>query len=408
MNNIYAEDADRLSKQIFAKRINTSIWHKLPNRIPWVDGMSVSQRVLTMERNLPDDVDTWTEIGTNANATYGGNCVPTPTTVQTGSTERSFKLYEKALKSLPICVKDIRNAFEAQQQSEASYNNLVRAVDYVWKRHNMARYYELSEHKVIAAPGLPESSSHFPNTPAQWILNNKILKRFYQDLISDGAEYDGGSLGSADGRPQLVLSCSAETSDALFAEAGVNAAMISGASNRVPEVLAALGVERPLFGFYHTIEKLPRRWNYTAGQWVEVQPYVKVAATNGYKDDINPLWKTAPFEDSIIYLPSVMDLAVPGTISTAGGGTSFGPNPMGKFTWLNIQHPTDNPVNSWGFYYCEIECGAKPVHPEFGIVIRHLRCFDDLGGQGCPADDGSVTSSVSWDLADSTDVEYNA
>ena len=405
MNNQLASDADRLSAHIYSKRINTSIWHKLVNKESWTNGISVSQRVLTVERNLPDDPDAWTVIGSNSSAANGGSCVPIPTEVQSGSTERSFVLYQKALKSEPICVEDTRNAFESEQQINAAYKNLTDSVDYVWKRHNMSRYYEISEHKVIAAPGLPESSSHFPKTPATCMLSGKVLKRFYQDLIADSAELDGGSLGSAEGRPQLVLSCSAETSDALFAETGTRDAMLYNAS-RVPELLAPLGVDRALYGFYHTIEKLPRRWNFTAGEWVEVPPYEKVAATNGVKDRISAAYRTAPFEDSIIYIPTVMSLSVPGPIASAGGGTSFGTSSyMGKFIWLNIQHATENPTNSWGFYYCEIKVGAKPIHPEFGFVIRHLRCVDDIGCQDCPSGT-DVTSGTLSDLSDSSDVVY--
>lgn len=408
MDSKMAADADRLSAHIYSKRINTSIWHKIVPKEPWVNGMSETQRVLTVERNIPDDTDTWVEIGTNGgsnNGLLGGSCVVTPDNVQSGSTERSFKLVQKNLKSDPICVEDGRNAFQTEQQIGAMYKNLTDAVDYTWKRHNMLAYYEMSERKVIAAPGLPESSSHFPNTPAQCILNSKILKRYYQDLIADSAELDGGSLGNAEGRPQFILLCSAETSDALFAEPGTNSAMLWNAS-RVPELLAPLGVDRALHGLYHTIEKLPRRWNFTGGVWVEVQPYEKVAATNGVKDRISAAYRAAPFEDSVIYIPSVMSLAVPGPITSLGGGTTFGQSSyLGKFSWLNVQHATDNPTNSWGFYYAELKVGVKPVHPEFGIVIRHLRCVDDLGCTACPEGTDPTSSELS-DLADSSDVEF--
>jgi hypothetical protein len=118
---------------------------------------------------------------------------------------------------------------------------------------------------------------------------------------------------------------------------------------------------------------------------VEVLPYESSAATKGTKLKIAAAYRAAPFTDSYIFLPSVMSFMVPDSISSVGSGTSFPPQSyMGDFKWLNIQHRTDNPVNGIGFYRAEIQTGSKPVHPEFGIVIRHLRCPSDIGEQACP------------------------
>lgn len=403
LNQLLAADTNRLGPHIYSKTINTSVWNKLVPKETWPDGLSDSIQVLTVERNVPANIDAWTDIASNSNS---NNCVPATDTVPNGYTTRSYNLQQKALVSNQICVNDTRNTFRTNTQLQMMYDNLTKVVAYTWKRRNMLEYTRISERKVVATHGLPESPSHFPNVVPTSKLTTKILKTFYQDLITDSAELDGGSLGKAEGRPQFILVCSAETSDYLFYEQNVNNAMLWN-DKRVPELLAPLGVDRALQGFYHTIDPLPRRWNFTGGQWVEVQPYETVAATNGYKARISAAYRQAAFEDSVIYLPSVMTTMVPGPISSAGAGTSFAPQQyMGNFQWLNIQHATDNPINAYGFYYCLIQTGTKPVHPEFGIVIRHLRCPLDIGETACPAGISPTSSELSA-LSDSADVTFD-
>ena len=165
------------------------------------------------------------------------------------------------------------------------------------------------------------------------------------------------------------------------------------------ELLAPLGVERPIRGFYHTINNLPRRYTFSGGVWTEVLPYESVAASVGTKARLAPAYIAAPYTDSTIFLPSVMSFLHPRPISSVGSGTEFQPQTyVGDFKWLNVQNvdstsPYYNPDNSWGFYRSLMMSATKPVHPEFGIVIRHLRCPSDIGSTAC-----SGTAGASSDL----------
>jgi hypothetical protein len=81
----------------------------------------------------------------------------------------------------------------------------------------------------------------------------------------------------------------------------------------------------------------------------------------------------------------------PRPISTVGSGTSFQPQSyVGDFKWLNVQNVDSesayyNPDMEWGFYRAKMMSATKPIFPEHGIVIRHLRCPSDIGHQACPA-----------------------
>lgn len=379
-------EQDRIGPKIYRRSFNTSVWNKLIPKEVWPDSLSDSIQVLTIDRNLPDDTDTWTDV------VVDGTCIQVADQVPTGQTLRSYHMTEKALESVDICVDATRNAFQVQQQIAAMYENLVAANRYVWKRRAMIDYSDMCEHKLIAAPGLPEASSHFPHVAASFLLNQKILNKIYLALIEDSAEFDGGSLGMQDGKPQFILVTDAETSDNLMREDATNTAFLWN-RNRVPELLAPLGVERGFRGFYHTIEKLPQRYEFVGGQYVEVEPYETASATKGTKKVIRDAYRRATYTKSVIFLPTVMSFMVPGPITTKGSGTSWNAQTyVGDFKWRNIIDRETNPDGTIGYYRALLKAGTKPVHPEFGFAIIHLRCPGDIDGQGCPSDvDGSAT-----------------
>lgn len=398
LNDRLARNENQLAGTIYKTTINRSVWNKLVPKEEWQNGLSDTQRVLTVERNLPDNIDTWGAITPNSNS---NTCAVTGDQVPRGNTERTYALVQKAQESERICVNDTRNAYMVNEQIKKVFENLRNVVQYTWKRRSMLEYTRIAEHKVIAANGLPYNDADFPALAPTTILTQKILNVWYQYLIQNSAEMDGGSLGMADGRPQFILVTDMETSDAIMRETQTFDAIIR--SPRVPEVLAAIGIDRAIRGFYHTIDALPRRYTFEGGVWTEVLPYESVAASVGTKSKLASAYIAAPYTDSTIFLPSVMSLLHPKPISSVGSGTSFNPQSyVGDFKWLNVQNvdstsPYYNPDNSWGFYRALLMSSSKPVHPEFGVVIRHLRCPSDIGTTACSGTGGAASDLGSGD-----------
>ncbi len=393
-NDRLARNENLITGEIYRTSLNKSVWNKLVPKVPWIKGMSSVQQVLTMERNLPANVDTWQDLAPNENS---NTCVPNVDEVPRGYTTRSYNLVKKAIESEEICVEDTRDAYEVDEQVASMFKNMRDSVAYIWKRRAQLEYTRISQHKIIATHGLPEAAGDFPPIPPTSVLTQKLLDQLYVDLVSNSAQEDGGSLNMVGGAPQFILVTDMMTSNAILREDQTQNAFLWN-SDRVKELLAPLGINRSYLGFMHTIDLLPRRFNFTGGAWVEVQPYVTGAATNGYKSVLNPAWKAAPYTDSYIFLPSVMSFAVPDSINSVGSGTSFNPQSyIGSVKWLNILHKTDNPDGNQGFYRAVIATGTKPVHPEFGYVVRHLRCVGDIGHQECP----DVTAVSDTDLSDS-------
>jgi len=400
-----ARDESRIGPNIYGKSLNDSPWNRLlhPNRKAWPDGMSDSIRVLTVNRILPENDDEWSDLDTNLGT--GNNCNPDSTELVGSYDTRSFNLTQKAVHSEPLCVNDGRNAVQTNTQIRMMYENLRKAVNYIWRRRYMTEYVRLCEHKCVCAAEAPESESHFPGTPPTSILTGKYLLRLYYRLIADSAAIDGGAFAMTNGKPVLVLITDMLSSDALFSEDKTFNAMLWN-SDRVPELLRPLGVDRELRGFFHTIENLPRHFTFTGGQYVEVPPYSMAAATKGQKPKLSTAYLQAPITESYIYVPSVMNILVPNAISTQGSGTEYDPQTyMGDFKWLNYRTHDDNPFGAWGKYHALMQTGTEPVHPEFGFAIRHLRCFDDLGLTACTVG-VDLTSSEHANISDSSDVEF--
>ena len=386
LNDKLARNTNNLAGKIYSTTINSSPWNKLIPKEEWTDGVSDTQKALTVERNLPANVDVWNDVTVNSGT---NTCAIAADIVPRGHTERSYSLVSKAVESDRICVNDTRNAYMTTEQIALAFKSLRKSIGYVWKRRAQLEYTRIAEYKVIADDGLPFNDTDFPDIAATTILTQGILDAYYDYLISESAMEDGGSIGMYDGSPQFVLITDRVTSDKIRNEDNARNAQLWN-SDRVPDLLKPMGVGKPFRGFFHTIDNLPRRFTFAGGVYTEVMPYIDVATSVGTKAKLNPAWMAAPYQDSTIFLPSVMCFKHPRPISTAGSGTSFTPHSyVGDFKWKNVENvdstsPYYNPDGEWGFYRAKLMSATKPVSPQFGIVIRHLRCPADIGHQACP------------------------
>jgi hypothetical protein len=102
------------------------------------EGLSDNLQVVTVNRNLPENIDTWTSITPNEGT---NTCVPIADVVPRGNTVRTYSLVQKALESEDICVNDTRNAFQVAEQVRLMYEGLRDVVSYTWKRRAMLEYF---------------------------------------------------------------------------------------------------------------------------------------------------------------------------------------------------------------------------------------------------------------------------
>jgi hypothetical protein len=391
LEQLLIQQENLIGPDIYTKTIDSSLWLKMIQQEAWPDGMGEQLRVLTFERTLAADTDSWQGLSQNLPETSGvpgaNSCVPQATQIGFAQRFRTFNLEQKAVESPPICVNDIRFGFQFKEQLRNMYDMLTQNVAYMWKRRYRSEYVRLAEHKVVAALNgntLEESASGYGVVPVS-ALTQGILNWARMRLLRDGAGV--AAAGRENGAPVFTLVTSAETSDNIIRQ---NAQDIRYTTSKVDELYAPLGVDRSYRGFYHVVDDFPRRFTLDGGNIVEVPPYLDAvtagvpAVEKGVHSIINPDYEVAPYEESIIFVKDVMRSLVPSVITSPGGNVTYEPqNYRGEFKFLNIRDRVENPDGNWGYFRGIMQSGSKPIHPEWGYSILHLRCGVDVGLLDC-------------------------
>jgi hypothetical protein len=376
INNLLVAEQDRIGPDIYHKSLNTSPWLKLINKASWPDEMGTEIQVMTYQRSLPTNTLSWNAVNFDTST-----CVPSSETVNFAQTLRTYNLQHTAIESPKICVNDLRFTMKRKEQLSNIFRILTENTSYAWIERHRDEFARLAEHKVIATTGMPEDSASFPLVEPTSRLTQGILDRIYMKMIRDGA--GNNPFGRENGRPQFAVITSSEQSNSIILD---NAAVREDYrySSKVSELLSPLGVERAYKGFYHLVDDFAPRWNFVGGAWERVLPYAPLATTKGNKWDINPAYEAAQYEDSFVFHLDVMETLIPAPITSPGGNTKFDPmSYMGDFKWKNILDAITNPDGTIGYFRAVLSSGSKPVFPEWGYVIRTLRCDSNLGLLAC-------------------------
>ena len=199
--------------------------------------------------------------------------------------------------------------------------------------------------------------------------------------LDAGTAAQGGSLTKG-----VILSATAITDgvELLVSYGGTDGAVTVGAT---ATVLTAAG-KITYFNPRTNVEITTFNTTTGAGQhFVEVPFYVPdttaytagvaTAAGPGTRYAVNAAYYLAEYEEAFIMHPEVMESLIPAPLTSAGSGTSFSPvNYRGDFKFLNIQHRTENPDGTWGYYRGVLASGSKPNKPQFGISLLYRRIPD--------------------------------
>jgi hypothetical protein len=391
IEQLLINESGRIGPDIYRKTLNTSPWLKLIKQDTWPDEMGDTISVLTYERSLYDQSAlSWG----NVSITGGSNCVPAAEQINFAQTLRSYNLQQTALESPEICVNDLRFTLKRKEQLSNIFEILKENTAWAWQNRYRDEYIRVAEHKIIAKPNgnsLHEGVATFPNLEPVSRLTQGILDRVYLQLVRDGA--GNKPMGRQNGRPEFTIICSPETSDHLLRSDENIRQDYRWNPGVVNELLAPLGVDRSYRGFYHLIDMFPKRWDWDGDSMVERLPYIAVAddapgylpaGQKGSKFVVNPAYENAAYEDTIVFHQDVYTSLIPAPITSPGGQTSFDPvSYRGDFKWKNIPNKLTNPDGTIGYFRGVLSNGTKPIRPEWGYVIRHLRCGPSLGLVDC-------------------------
>lgn len=388
IEQVLINEANRIGPDIYRKTLNTSPWLKLIKKDVWPDEMGDSIKVLTYERSLPANSLSWNQVSLDpatglGTPGHGNNAVPSAQVIEFAQTLRSYNLTQTALESPKLSVNDLRFSLKRKEQLSNIFAILQENTSYAWQDRFRDEFVRIAQNKinaVLASNGQLVSNSGdgsvFSATAPTSPLTQGILDRVYMKLIRDGA--GNNPLDRENSRPVFGVVLSSEASRNLIM-ANADIRQDYRWSDSKNELLAPLGITRSYAGFFHMVDDWGPRYNLVDGEWVRVLPYAPVATTQGFKQDINPDYETAEYEDTIVFHQDVFVNLVPKPITAAGSNVTFDAvSYMGDFKWKNIITPDTNPDGTIGYFRAILSSGSKPVRPEWGYVIRHKRSSTPL------------------------------
>lgn len=311
LNMLLANEAANLESQLGENIPSFDVWLSKVKKEWWVDdvGNGIKSSVLNLK---------------------------IPGKSQTVKTVVEYGLQQTALETSPIGLRFVRsgNDIVFLEQLKSAISNLRINIQHVLRCRNRDEYVRISEHKLVATEGFTEGQS-FPMRPRRFLwwkwqtpvrptqrLNCSILNRILKGLSDNGVQK----------KPYLLTASDLECPGFI--------------------------IEDPLPG--------AQRWKIKRRKWVEVPEYIN---KNGALI-VNPEYKNAPFEDSIVFLPEVFTVQHPRPLSKPDADPA---SYAGSIRWLNIPDREDNPDGDIGCYRVVLASASKPVRPELGWVIRHLR-----------------------------------
>jgi len=387
-DNQLQDEAGRIGEMISAKLMAKSPWNRLMmnSQEAFPEGMGQTIQTLLYERTKIPDVTNaaWSDVGLNDGT--GNTCNPTPQQMAYARTLKSYNLQQAAVQSPSLCVNDLRYGWETSKQLAEQYRILAMNTKWFWENRYRDEYVRLAGNHIVLDSTDAESCTNtgsgqaFAGSKALYTLSQSYLDAYYLDLARDSAE---GAYGMVNGQDQYLLIASPETINNLKKQNGPIREDIRF-SSQSNELLAPLGADWAYMNYYYVADLECPRYNFVAGQYVRVPFYINAPASTGNKAIVNPAYKTAAFEVSIIFNPMALTSRVASKITSPGGNTSFDAvNYRGDFIWLNIKDNVCNPLGDTGYFYSLFMQGSEPLRTEWAYCLLHQRCPTPAQSYSC-------------------------
>lgn len=374
--------------EIFKRTYGKSIWMSLIQRGVYPAGLSQTINTLTYERNAPTDAEpTWSDVSV-VDGQEGGACLPTPDLIDIGSTNRSFNLKRRALHGPKFCAEEFRTVFDLKMQLDAISAIITQRVRIEWEIRDRHEYFRNCMTKVVvndcSTPTEDTSTaSAYPSgggCPTQ-TLGIGLLDKYRLQLLRDGAA--DSALLQQNGTPLMTVVASPEfigntirnnseiREDIRWADSG------KGDNARL---LKAFGINHSYDGFMFLGDLFARRFTCSNGVFTEVPAFIQVAASKGFKYDINPAYRSAPYEEAFIFDPNVFTQLVPQPITAPATNFRFNPvSYVGDVKILNIPNEICNPDENILRHRVIMAAGSMPKEVWKGVAFVFKRCDPACG-----------------------------
>lgn len=397
VTNALLLESGRYGPGIFARaaRKRPIIRLQSKTRGAWMNGMGTTIGAVTFERSLPNTFGgLWANTGLSDGNSVN-SCLPPTDQASFGQTVRTFQPQHMAINTDHFCIRDIQYDFQYAEmlgKITAAFSDLAQ---WTWASRYTSEYVRLSGHHltlnkthgeqddntVWAADGLVHYNTTNPPDarPSQGTMND-----IYMSLYREGADLASG-VDEATSEPVFTVITSAENmrnilrTDPTLAQDNRYAWMGSKDDPMSPLLPGMPTKRRNYGGFMYDIDPYPRKFTLSGGVYTEVPPFVQSTTTAGYKWELNPAYKAAPYEEMIVWHESTYQSLAVNTVTNPAPGWSFQPHDwMGKFEPRNILHETCNPDGTIIFWRALFADASKPVNPFVGYSILFQTCPANL------------------------------
>ena len=275
-----------------------------------------------------------------------------------------WHMMERDLRTVPICVKDIRTFWEFQQWQNLIFTNLAEISANMREQlnRNALKGYAIKYVPTSAGPQPnPQNPYELPNVQGVTIgkLTYRLLKRFYPILSREAATF---ALGNMNGAPMFGLIATPETLDDMVLEDPEIRTDIREGS-QVDDLVNRYNFKETVRGLFLNIPDIhaPRYRADANGNLIRVFPYERnVPIESGTRPAPNPEYETAPYELVLITTRDVFAIRARKAISSVGGQTDFNAE-TGMFDWRWHNPPRwCDPNRRIGYYYANGNLGIEP------------------------------------------------
>lgn len=370
------------------------VWTSLYENKEWTSFTGTTHTWDRVHVAHANDSGDWETI--DAGACAMNICDPSARQIDWGSTRSTFTKLRRAYKTRILCLDQLRNVEEAQEQLDAIWKGLARVPEDV--NSNFLRYMAaLGSNQIYicgsAGATVTTTASIFTGGLSRLTLGStgvptsKLTMQYLQKQVPS-LQYNGYFNGdfTPSGKFQCITDMQTvmELCNANPALAGMYEAADFEKGGKYFQYGAMMGCGNFLF----KIDPFPARFypvTGSSGTFRRVFPFENTPATVGLKPTLDPLYEAAPYQLSIIPHRNAREIHVP-TIPSIHPQMKFGSRDLyGKWAWINGDMLTagdpntgatctmDNPRRNKGYFLSDFEAGVKNTRPELECVILHLR-----------------------------------
>lgn len=389
ISNAFIAETGRFSGDLYRKLAPSSIWMANTPRGQWMDGRGKTLSNILFERTVPTSTTAkgpgeadakWVAEAFSDGASVDA-CLPTPEVLDTGQTTRSFNVVSRNLQSREFCVEDLRSDYEVVSMINALNQNFQWATSYTWDDLDRSEYIRIADHKITetgdATFNLDATSFDLVNNPPTSRLTVGTLEQIYDYLMWNGAGVEAMGTNGTGKRVLDLYTDNTTMRDLIRQDPDLREDFrfaYEGQGLNMP-LIKNRGETFTWNGYRLINDMFPERYNVVDGAAVRVLPYLNAAdTTKGKKQEVNPNYRFAQYQVSVIHIPSVYTQLVKRPISQLG---SFKFDPVkytGDFAMLNWGDKECNPRRTKMFLDAIFAAATEPGNTHLGASVLHLNC----------------------------------